>query len=114
MAFLLGVIGVYAVIAYSVSQRTREIGVRMALGAEAKAVYSLILREAAWLVAIGISLGAVSAIVAVTVGPKMLFGVSSWDLQTLLAVGALLGGSALAASFVPARRAAKVNPIEAL
>ena len=114
MAFLLGVIGLYAVIAYSVSRRTREIGVRMALGAEAMAVYRLILREAAWLVAIGISLGAVSAIVAATVGRKMLFGVSSWDLQTLLAVGALLGGSALAASFVPARRAAKVNPIEAL
>ena len=57
MAFLLGVIGLYAVIAYSVSQRTREIGVRIALGAEAKAVYRLILREAAWLVAIGISLG---------------------------------------------------------
>lgn len=114
MAFLLGVIGLYAVIAYSVSQRTREIGVRMALGAEAIAVYSLILREAAWLVTIGISLGTVSAIVAATLGRQMLFGVSSWDLQTLLAVGTLLGGSALAASFMPARRATKVNPIEAL
>lgn len=114
MAFLLGVIGLYAVIAYSVSQRTREIGVRIALGAEVMAVYRLVLREAGWLVAIGLSMGTVSSIVAATLGRKMLFGVSSWDPETLLAVAALLGGSALAASFVPARRAAKVNPIEAL
>jgi macrolide transport system ATP-binding/permease protein len=114
VAFLLGVIGLYAVIAYSVSQRTREIGVRMALGAEAIAVYRLILREAAWLVALGISVGAVSSLVAATLGRKLLFGVNSWDLQTLLAVTALLGGAALAASFVPARRATKLNPVEAL
>jgi macrolide transport system ATP-binding/permease protein len=114
VAFLLGVIGLYAVIAYSVSQRTREIGVRMALGAEAIAVYRLILREAAWLVALGISVGAVSSVVAATLGRKLLFGVNSWDLQTLLAVTALLGGAGLAASFVPARRATKLNPVEAL
>jgi predicted permease len=114
MAFLLGVIGLYAVIAYSVSQRTREIGVRMALGAEATSVYGLILREAGWLVALGISLGAVLSVMAATAGRKMLFGVSSWDLQTLLAVAALLGASTSAASFLPARRATKVNPVEAL
>jgi predicted permease len=114
MAFLLGVVGLYAVIAYSVSQRTREIGVRMALGAEPITVYKLILQEAGWLVAFGISVGAVSSLVAATAGRKMLFGVSSWDVQTLLTVAALLASSALAASFVPARRAAKVNPIEAL
>ena len=114
IAFLLGVVGLYAVVAYSVGQRTREIGVRMALGAEPRAVYRLILQEAGWLVAFGISLGAVSSVAAATVGRKMLFGVSSWDLQTLLAVAASLSGSALAASFVPARRATKVNPIEAL
>lgn len=114
MAFLLGVVGLYAVIAYSVSQRTREIGVRMALGAEPIAVYKLILQEASWLVAFGISVGAVSSLVAATVGRKMLFGVSSWDVQTLFSVAALLGSSALAASFVPARRATKVSPVEAL
>lgn len=114
MAFLLGVVGLYAVVAYSVSQRTREIGVRMALGAEPVAVYRLILRDAGWLVAFGITVGAASSIVAATVGRKMLFGVSSWDVETLLAVAALLGTSALAASFVPARRATKVNPVEAL
>jgi predicted permease len=114
MAFLLGVIGLYAVIAYSVSKRKKEIGVRMALGAESTAVYKLILRESGWLVMLGISLGAVSSVAAAIVGRKMLFGVSSWDWQTLLAVTALLGSSAMIASFVPARRATKVNPIEAL
>jgi macrolide transport system ATP-binding/permease protein len=86
----------------------------MALGAEAAVIYSLILQEAGWLVALGIGLGTVLSVVAATAGRKMLFGVSSWDLQTLLAVAALLGGSALAASFLPARRATKVNPVEAL
>ncbi len=114
MAFLLGVVGLYAVIAYSVSRRTREIGVRMALGAQAAAVYSLILQEAGWLVALGVGVGAVLSVIAATAGRKILFGVSSWDLQTLLEVAALLGASALAASFLPARRATKVNPVEAL
>ena len=86
----------------------------MALGAEAAVIYSLILQEAGWLVALGIGLGTVLSVVAAKAGRKMLFGVSSWDLQTLLAVAALLGGSALAASFLPARRATKVNPVEAL
>ncbi len=114
MALLLGVVGLYGVVAYSVSQRTREIGVRMALGAESATVYKLILREAGWLVALGITVGAASAVIAATGARKMLFGVSSWDMQTLFAVAALLGVSALGASFVPARRATKVNPIEAL
>lgn len=114
MAFLLSVIGVYAVIAYSVSQRTREIGVRVALGAEPISVYRLILQEASGLVAFGIGMGVVSSIVVATLTRKMLFGVSSSDVQTLLTVAALLGGSALAASFVSARRAANLNPVEAL
>ncbi len=114
MALLLGVVGLYGVVAYSVSQRTREIGVRMALGADPASVYNLILREAGWLVAFGISVGGASAVVVASGARKMLFGVSSWDMQTLFAVAALLGVSALGASFVPARRATKVNPIEAL
>ena len=114
MAFLLGVIGLYAVIAYSVSQRTREIGIRMALGAKAGVIYGLILEEAGWLVALGIGVGAVLSVGAATAARNMLFGVSSWDPQTLLAVASLLGGSALAASLLPARCATKVNPVEAL
>jgi ABC-type antimicrobial peptide transport system permease subunit len=113
-ALLLGVVGLYGVIAYSVSQRTREIGVRMALGAEHGAVYRLILKEAGWLAALGIGLGAVGSVIAAALARKLLFSVSSWDAQTLVVVAAVLGTAALAASFVPARRAASVNPIVAL
>jgi macrolide transport system ATP-binding/permease protein len=113
-ALLLGVVGLYGVIAYSVSQRTREIGVRIALGAEHGSVYRLIMKEAGWLAALGIGLGAVGSIIAAGLARKLLFGVSSWDVQTLIAVAAVLALAALAASFVPARRAASVNPMEAL
>ena len=114
MALLLGLVGLYGVIAYSVSQRTREIGVRMALGAERKTVYALVLREASWLTAIGIGAGLLGSLAATTLMRKLLFGVRSWDVPTLLAVATVLGLSALAASFLPARRAASVNPVDAL
>jgi macrolide transport system ATP-binding/permease protein len=108
-ALLLGVVGLYGVIAYSVSQRTREIGVRMALGAERGTVYRLILSEAGWLTGIGIAAGLVCSVGAATFIRKLLFGVTSWDVPTLVAVAAVLGVSALLASYIPARRAASVN-----
>ena len=114
MALLLGVVGLYGVIAYSVSQRTREIGVRMALGAEHAALYRLILKEAGCLISMGIGLGTVGAVAAATLARTLLFGVSSWDVQTSVTVAVVLGIAALAASFVPARRATSVNPVEAL
>ena len=114
MALLLGVVGLYGVIAYSVSQRTREIGVRVALGAQHAAVYWLILKEAGWLISMGIVLGTVGAVVAATLARTLLFGVSSWDFQTIVTVAVVLGIAAAAASFVPARRATSVNPVEAL
>ena len=114
MALLLGVVGLYGVIAYSVSQRTREIGVRMALGAEDGTVYLLILKEAGWLTAVGIGLGALGSVAAATLARNLLFGVTAWDVQTIVAVAVVLGIAAAAASFVPARRAASVNPVEAL
>src|SRR5215475_1116642 len=114
MALLLGVIGLYGVVAYSVSQRTREIGVRMALGAERRSVYQLILKEAGWLTILGINAGVVFSLMTTSLIRKLLFGVRSWDVPTLFAVAAVLGVAALAASFLPARRAASVNPIEAL
>ena len=114
MALLLGLVGLYGVIAYSVSQRTREIGVRMALGAEQASVYRLILQEAVWLVAMGIGLGAVASVLAATLARKLLFGVRSWDVETITAVALTLGIAAVVASFLPARRAASVNPVEAL
>ena len=114
LALLLGVIGLYGVIAYSVSQRTREIGVRMALGAEPRTVYRLILKEAGWLTAIGIVIGLACSVAAATLMRGLLFGVRTWDVPTLAAVAAVLGVAALLASYVPARRAASVNPVEAL
>jgi predicted permease len=113
-AFLLSVVGLYGVVAYSVSQRTREIGVRMALGAQPKSVYQLILGEAAWLVSLGAIVGTLGSLGAATLMRGLLFGVHSWDVPTLAAVAAVLVISALSASYIPARRAASVNPIEAL
>ncbi len=114
LALLLGVVGLYGVIAYSVSQRTREIGVRMALGAQRGAVYQMIMSEAGWLTGIGIVAGLVCSVGAATLMRSLLFGVRSWDLSTLGGVAVLLAASALLASYIPARRAASVNPVEAL
>jgi macrolide transport system ATP-binding/permease protein len=114
VAWLLGVIGLYGVVAYSVSRRTREIGVRMALGAQRSSVYQLILKEAGWLTAAGIVIGLVCSLATATLMRGLLFGVRSWDVPTLAAVAAVLGVSALMASYIPARRAASVNPVEAL
>ncbi len=113
-ALLLGVVGLYGVVAYSVSQRNREIGVRMALGAQRSSVYRLILTEAGWLVGIGITIGLICSVAAATLMRGLLFSVRSWDLPTLTGVAAILAVSALLASYVPARRAASVDPVEAL
>lgn len=114
LALLLGVVGLYGVIAYSVSQRTREIGVRMALGAQRRSVYQLIMKEAGWLTGVGIGAGLVCAVGFATLIRGLLFGVRSWDVATLASVAALLGMSALLASYIPARRAARVDPMVAL
>jgi predicted permease len=114
VALLLGVVGLYGVIAYSVGRRTREIGVRMALGAQRKSVYQLILREAAWLIGIGIVAGLFCAVGAATLIRGLLFGVRSWDAATLAAVACVLAVFALLASYIPARRASQVDPMEAL
>jgi predicted permease len=114
LALLLGVVGLYGVIAYSVTQRTREIGVRMALGAQRSSVYQLILKEACRLIAVGVVVGLLAAVGAAMLMNKLLFGVRAWDAATLLGVAVLLAASALLASYFPARRAASVNPAEAL
>ncbi|HJT27217.1 MAG TPA: ABC transporter permease [Pyrinomonadaceae bacterium] len=114
VALLLGVVGLYGVIAYSVSQRTREIGVRIALGAQRGTVYRLIIKEAGVLALAGIVIGTGCAILAASLMRKLLFGTPPWDLTTLVSVAAVLGASALLASFLPARRAASVDPISAL
>jgi predicted permease len=114
LALVLGVVGLYGVIAYSVSQRTREIGVRMALGAQRRAVYSMVMKQAGWLTVIGLGLGIVCSIGASLSMRKLLFGVVAWDVSTLAAVAGVLGLASMMASFIPARRAASVNPSDAL
>ena len=114
LALMLGVVGLYGVIAYSVSQRTREIGVRMALGAQRSSVYQLVLREAGRLILIGVVVGIAGSIGAAMLMGKLLFGVHAWDAGTLAGVVVVLSVSALMASYFPARRAASVNPTVAL
>jgi ABC-type antimicrobial peptide transport system permease subunit len=114
VALLLGVVGLYGVIAYSVSQRTREIGVRIALGAQRSTVYRLILKEAGVLALAGILIGLGCSVVAASLMRKLLFGTPPWDVATLVSVAGVLGISALLASYFPARRAASVDPIKAL
>jgi predicted permease len=114
MALILGVVGLYGVIAYSVSQRTREIGVRMALGAQRGAVYQMVMRQAGRLTAIGVIIGMACAVAASFAIRKVLFGVAAWDVPTLAAVALVLSMASLIASFLPAWRAASVSPSEAL
>jgi macrolide transport system ATP-binding/permease protein len=114
MALLLGVVGLYGVIAYSVSQRTREIGVRMALGAHRDSIHRMVLREAGLLAIAGIAIGLVFSLFAGSLMSGLLFGVRSWDASVLCAVVSVLAAAALLASYLPARRAAAVNPMEAL
>jgi predicted permease len=114
VALVLSIVGLYGLVAYSVGQRGREIGVRMALGAERRSVYRLVLGESAWLIGIGTALGVIGAVAAATLMRHLLFGVQSWDPPTLAGAATILTISALLASYVPARRAASVNPIEVL
>jgi predicted permease len=114
LALLLGVVGLYGVVSYSVSQRTREIGVRMALGAQRSSVHKLVMHEAIRLAALGIGIGLLCSVGAATLMRKLLFGTAAWDAATLVSVAVVLGSSALLASYIPAHRAASVNPVEAL
>jgi len=114
IAFVLGVVGLYGIVAYSVSRRTREIGVRMALGAQRGTVYKMVMRQAGWLTTMGLGIGLVCAVGASMLMRKLLFGVQAWDVPTLAGVAILLGTASLAASFFPARRAASVSPTDAL
>ena len=114
MALVLGVVGLYGVVAFSVRQRTREIGVRMALGAQRGKVYGMVMRQAGWLTLIGVGAGLACSIGASMAMKALLFRVEAWDAPTLAAVALALGTASLVASFLPAHRAASVNPVEAL
>jgi ABC-type antimicrobial peptide transport system permease subunit len=114
MALLLGVIGIYGVISYSVSQRTREIGIRMALGVEQRSLRRMFVGHAFLLSGIGVVIGVAVAASLARLMTSMLFHVSPLDATTYTAVSIVLLSAALMASYVPARRAALLNPVDAL
>jgi putative ABC transport system permease protein len=114
LALALAVVGIYGVMSFSVAQRTREIGIRMALGAQAPAVLAMILRHAAILVGAGLAIGWAAAALVTRYAASLLYGVSPTDATTFAAVPAVLAAVALAACYLPARRAARVDPTVAL
>ena len=114
VAMVLAAIGIYGVIAYSVAQRTREIGIRMALGAQKKQMLGMVLRQSMTLVIAGIVIGFLVALAATRVMATLLYGVGANDISIYAIVITLLGAAAMLASYVPARRAMKVDPMVAL
>ena len=114
VALLLAAIGVYGLMAYSVAQRTQEIGIRLALGAEAARVRRMVVFQGMRLVAIGVVVGVAAAVGLTRVIASLLFGVEALDVATLVAVAAVLGSASLVAVVVPARRASRVDPVTAL
>ncbi len=114
VALLLAVVGVYGVVAFGVSQRTREIGIRIALGATRRSVHRLVLREGGRVIAIGLVAGLVIAAGAARVIRSVLFGLSPLDAPAFGAVALLLGVAAAVAVSIPAARAARVDPVTSL
>ena len=114
MALLLGIVGIYGVISYSVSQRTREIGIRMALGAQRSTLTSLFVRQGLWLTSIGIGCGLVVAFVTMRLMSSILFNVSPVDPLTYVVITAGVIATAYLACYLPSRRAATVDPVNAL
>jgi putative ABC transport system permease protein len=114
LAAVLAMVGLYGVISYMVARRRNEIGIRLALGAERGQVVAMVMREAARLLAAGIVLGTAASLAAGRSASSLLFGLKSYDPLTLVSAGALLALIAAAASFVPARRASRLDPMVAL
>lgn len=114
LALVLALVGLYGIVSYAVAQRTRELGIRLALGATGAGVISLVLREGIKLAGAGIAVGMAAALVITRVARSLLFGVSPTDPVVLLLVLTSLAGITLLASWIPARRAARVAPIVAL
>ena len=114
MALVLACVGIYGVIAYSVLQRTQEFGIRMALGANGRDVLRLVLSQGSRLTFLGIGFGIIAALIVTRVMATLLYGVSATDPLTFTAVALFLAVVALAACYIPARRATRVDPIVAL
>jgi len=111
---VLACIGIYGIMAYSVSQRTNEIGIRMALGARPESVLRMVLGEASWITAMGVIAGLGGSLALGRVVGTLLYGVTAHDVTTLAVSALALIAVALGASWIPARRAARVNPMLAL
>jgi putative ABC transport system permease protein len=114
LALILAALGIYGVIAYSVSRRTQEIGIRVALGAQRSAVLKLIIGEGMKRALVGVAMGLIAALLLTRVMKSLLFEVSATDPLTFAANALLLSSVALLACWLPARRAARVDPMEAL
>ena len=114
IATVLAVVGVYGVMSYAVARRTHEIGIRMALGADASDVLRLIVGQGMTLALAGVALGLLGAFALLRVMAKMLYGTSSYDPLTFVAISLLLVSVSLLACYLPARRAAKLDPMLAL
>jgi putative ABC transport system permease protein len=114
LALVLSAVGIYSVLAYSVAQRTKEIGIRMALGAERRDVLAMVVRRTLVLAAVGVSLGALGAFAVTRVLARFLFEVTPTDPATFVTVAVLLTSVALLAGLIPARRATRVDPMVAL
>jgi ABC-type antimicrobial peptide transport system permease subunit len=114
LAMILAAIGIYGLMAYSVVQRTQEIGIRMALGARARDVWTMVLRQGLIIVAVGIACGLLAAIALSKIVVSLLYGVSATDPLAFALSLLLLAAVALVACFFPARRATKVDPVAAI
>lgn len=114
VALILALLGIYGIIAYTVGQRTRELGIRIALGAAPHAIVGRVVRDGAVLAAVGISLGLVGAYFFTRLQASLLYGISSFDPTTYAVLSAVLGGVAVLASYFPARRAGRVDPVTVL
>jgi len=109
-ALVLAIVGIYGVVSYSVAQRSREMGIRMALGAQPRNLVGMIVREGGWLAAAGVGIGIVATLIASRLITNMLYGIAPSDPATYIAVSAVLTAVALVAMVVPARRASRVDP----
>ena len=114
LALVLAAVGIWGVVSHAVARRTREVGIRVSLGATAREVIGLLVGSGMRLVALGIVVGLVLAVAAVVPLSRMLYGIQALDIATFAAIPLVFGGVAALAAWVPARRAARVDPVRAL
>jgi putative ABC transport system permease protein len=113
-ALFLAAVGIYGVLAYQVAQRRKEIGIRLALGSDARRIFSLVVSEGLWLLGVGLVFGVAGAFAIRRAMETQLFGIQPMDPRVLIAVAGVLGLVAFSACAVPARRAARIDPVIAL